>query len=164
MGPQLGGPEGEKTESISKEEALPNIQAEWDFTEEKINDNFSNFSAFHYRRQLFALLNPSLEHEFELTANAMCTEPDDQTAWWYQSFLLEASNEDELTHLLPDHVRLLRELQQETESKSKWVLLGLLQCLGKQPDTVDERRALLKTLIEIDADRAQRYHDLIDSL
>ena len=81
------------------------IQSEWKFTQTKIQDNFSNFSAFYYRSQLLPLLHQMekattttttetgmtdrMEEEFQLVENAMCTEPDDQTAWWYHAILLD---------------------------------------------------------------------------
>ena len=189
MGPQLASSAtGEVAavatpRSIPLSEALPILQAEWDFTEQKIRDNFSNFSAFHYRSQLYPLMLLAqeqqvlllllLQPEFELIANAVCTEPDDQTAWWYQAFVLQttaaADDDDVLPIVLADHIELLRELRTETESKSKWVLLGLLQCLERQSSTstsgnTAERRELLQTLVVLDADRSQRYRDLLQEL
>lgn len=77
-------------------------QDEFDFTTEKINRNFSNYSAWHYRSRLFprramelhaagegdgtvgmSLLAP----ELELVRQAAFTEPDDQSAWLYQRWL-----------------------------------------------------------------------------
>ena len=70
------------------------LQTEWDFTTEKIQDNFSNFSAFYYRSQLLPrylrIADDTLsvwQEELQLIENAVCTEPDDQTAWWYQALL-----------------------------------------------------------------------------
>jgi hypothetical protein len=100
---------------------LPLIQSEWNFTQLKIEANFSNSSAFFYRGQLLPILHhlekderelqqqqhistttttrqepnqnqsmmDRMEHEFQMMENAMCTEPDDQTAWWYHAFLLD---------------------------------------------------------------------------
>ena len=70
------------------------LQTEWDFTTGKIQDNFSNFSAFYYRSQLLPrylrIADDTLsvwQEELQLIENAVCTEPDDQTAWWYQALL-----------------------------------------------------------------------------
>ena len=90
------------------------IVREWDFTTSKIQDNFSNGSAFHYRSKLIPLMletrlagsNNSAgdgnevvriwdeiilmaREEWEDTLlNAVFTEPDDQTPWWYHRFIV----------------------------------------------------------------------------
>jgi len=74
----------------------PDLRAELDFTREKINENFSNYSAWHYRSVLIAQLHaPStdddlfafLDQEFELLKQAFYTEPYDQSAWLYHRWL-----------------------------------------------------------------------------
>lgn len=130
------------------------IAHEWEFTQEKIKQNFSNFSAFHYRSKLYHLslqrrmkeggveaMSDQLRNELGLIENAVFTEPDDQTAWWYQSFLLrqeeEVANSKTSSSSGSDsfnndavwmaHVENLRELAEEM-AHSKWVLLGLINC------------------------------------
>jgi Protein prenyltransferase alpha subunit repeat len=150
------------------------VRTEWDFTTSKIHDNFSNFSAFHYRSKLLPLhircqqlqcreatttttisknddiTFQMIQQEFAVVTNAIYTEPDDQTAWWYQVFLLRYMNTLRTGHnrttttdddhhstqqllydeqILQPHLDQLRELQQETNGTSKWVLIGILQCL-----------------------------------
>ena len=153
------------------------IQSEFDFTTTKIKDNFSNFSAFHYRCQLLDVLVTSIysnkqhhqpddqqeqerqrqhslddliEQEFQLMEDAFCTEPDDQTAWWYHSIFLDKILETQqhqqhrevvddiisvewmtrqrLESRLNDQAELLRELLEES-SNCKWVMLGLARVL-----------------------------------
>ena len=200
------------------------LQQEWEFTTTKIYENFSNFSAFHYRSKLLPLMIQIRRHsataasingstdiasipiesdacdvdesditfqmikdEFDLITNAIYTEPDDQTAWWYQVFLFHylASNifiqndtNDMILltqyneQIIQPHLQQVRELQHETTNSSKWVLIGLLQCLEYMKkyrvlcnqttaDNVDEinqeRRTVLSTLIIIDPDRKERY-------
>ena len=101
------------------------IQSEFDFTTTKIHDNFSNFSALHYRSQLLdhyyyhtiqngnttdqheknnnyngndnnenltmttTMLEQMMEDEFQLIENGICTEPDDQSMWWYHGIFLD---------------------------------------------------------------------------
>lgn len=81
------------------------LHQEWDFTKTKIQDNFSNFSAFHYRSKLLPMMMTMktnnnnnnnnndyyemLHDELSMIENAIFTEPDDQTAWWYHHFLLD---------------------------------------------------------------------------
>jgi Protein prenyltransferase alpha subunit repeat len=181
------------------------IQNEWDFAGLKIRDNFSNFSAFHYRSKLLPLMTapPSsslssdgdsmdrlqslLAAEMELVANAIFTEPDDQTAWWYQHFLLnfvlslDASFSSGQpvqpnihswfhTTILQPHIEQLRELQTEMDNQSKWVWIGLEQCLDYSCRLVPndtctaERREILQKLMEMDADRHHRYRHMLDQL
>jgi geranylgeranyl transferase type-2 subunit alpha len=173
------------------------LQGEWEFTTTKIHDNFSNFSAFHYRGKLLPLMIRLQQHdvatskndvtlqmiqkEFELITNAIFTEPDDQTAWWYQEFLLQfiqaecsgspdqPANDRALLyheHIVRPHLEQLRELQQETNSTSKWVLIGVLQCLqwisGDASDDISEQeKEILLRLIQMDSDRKERYEHLL---
>eukprot|EP00899_Mesostigma_viride_P008144 jgi/Mesvir1/17330/Mv07725-RA.1 len=83
------------------------------FCEQKINQNFSNYSAWHYRSSLLPLDGvkptplhgtpgtdvlaspasldasiPVMRSEFELVQNAFFTEPEDQSGWMYHRWLL----------------------------------------------------------------------------
>jgi len=167
-------------DTVQQQQQRAVLQTEWDFTETKIRDNFSNFSAFHYRSKLLPLMlvqgsdndnNTIIQNELALVEAAIFTEPDDQTAWWYQRFLLDSyfvtdssseTTTTTATALLQQHIEQLRELQDETNRQSKWVLTGLLQCLqvfaaDSITITTDERRELLEQLIRIDPDRQGRY-------
>lgn len=60
---------------------------EFEFSFEKINENFSNYSAFHHRSvYIQKLYSPNvkdiLDSEFSIVESAIFTEPDDQSAWW----------------------------------------------------------------------------------
>ena len=134
-----------------------------------------------------------IHDEFDLITNAIFTEPDDQTAWWYQVFLFHYlttnvlnRNDTNVTMLVTKyneqivqpHIQQVRELQNETNNNSKWVLIGLLQCLqfvkkyhvmcdnttatatdsGVDMNEINqERRVVLQRLIQIDPDRKERY-------
>ncbi|KAL7581718.1 hypothetical protein ACA910_022258 [Epithemia clementina (nom. ined.)] len=175
------------------------IVHEWDFTQKKIEQNFSNFSAFHYRSKLYDIFlnikrkegittTQHLQNELGLIENAIFTEPDDQTAWWYQSFLLrqeeKASNDNtnRNVEVWNAHVNNLRELAQEMPN-SKWVLLGLFNCEmlllklkqpleSSTPSSIeshgcDKKKELLgycERLMEVDPDRKGRYTSLIQRI
>ncbi|KAI9207979.1 uncharacterized protein BJ171DRAFT_455956 [Polychytrium aggregatum] len=69
--------------------------SEFDFTTKKINQNFSNFSAWQYRAKVIPRAFPDLaerqkiiEKDFDMVRNAIFTEPADQSAWLYQRWLL----------------------------------------------------------------------------
>jgi geranylgeranyl transferase type-2 subunit alpha len=68
------------------------------FSDEKVNENFSNYSAWHYRSSLLARTHPdpegrlpmdeaTLAKELDLATNAFYTDPEDQSAWFYTSWL-----------------------------------------------------------------------------
>ncbi|KAL3944135.1 MAG: hypothetical protein SGBAC_001782 [Bacillariaceae sp.] len=162
MGPQIGA-SANSTTNIPEDV----LQAEWDFTEKKIQQNFSNFSAFHYRSQLLPRMIAQkgdeaaiLEEELQVVENAIFTEPDDQTAWWYHKLLLlEYTFEPSR---LEDQAEMLRELIED--SPGKWVLVGLFEILSVLGTCKEERGELLKRLIELDQDRSIRYRELLEKL
>eukprot|EP01084_Bolivina_argentea_P267241 453583_1 len=89
---------------VSEQLAL-SAKEEFSFTTEKINENFSNYSAFHRRSQLLTSLAEEgeadgkvdarcelLSNELHMARTAYFTEPDDQSAWWYVRFLVSWAN------------------------------------------------------------------------
>jgi geranylgeranyl transferase type-2 subunit alpha len=149
------------------------LDSEFDFTTQKIQQNFSNGSAFHYRSKLLPFLSAtkfSLTDELELIHNAIFTEPDDQTAWWYYDYILTryCDNSDE-EHQPSDAIdlksekELLEELIDAEGGRTKWGLLALYKVLSlmKKDDGVEERqKEILTTLIDLDPDRCARYQDM----
>jgi hypothetical protein len=102
--------------TTSGKASVGSIEAEYQYTSLKLSENFSNYSAYHHRSVYLPshLLAPStdapapssdsssssvprsltellgiFEIEFQLIENAIFTEPDDQSAWWYYIFLIQ---------------------------------------------------------------------------
>lgn len=135
------------------------IQSEYQFTYDKIAQNFSNGSAFHYRSKLLPFmlsfrseLNETQNFQFQLELvreeldiirNAIFTEPDDQTCWWYLRFIVDWSNPvkqkrngehcekdfdnfvEEYKDILYQEWLTITELVEAEEGRCKWGLLAL---------------------------------------
>ena len=201
FGPQVGHSKQEHDHDDGKERdmiALETSQmqsllnSEFDFTTHKIQQNFSNGSAFHYRSKLLPHVvdsrdgqTVSLADELELAHNAMFTEPDDQTAWWYYDFLLtEYANPKNVTDSeaqgdghggmgridLEREKEMLEELIDAEGGQSKWALLALYHVLSYMSDNDDDQgqrelkqTEILTTLQVLDPDRRVRYQDMMKS-
>ncbi|KAF9914588.1 hypothetical protein BX616_007974 [Lobosporangium transversale] len=79
------------------ERVLERAQSEFDFTAKKISQNFSNYSAWHNRSTLLIKLSQDMteeerqaaaDNEFDLIKNAIYTDPEDQSAWLYDLWLI----------------------------------------------------------------------------
>ena len=79
-------------------------EAELEFSREKINENFSNYSAWHYRSKLLTSsgrLEEKVRHaELDLVQNAAFTDPEDSSAWFYHTWLLQSGGEERPVSLL----------------------------------------------------------------
>ncbi|KAI9282574.1 hypothetical protein BY458DRAFT_496667 [Sporodiniella umbellata] len=73
------------------------IKSEYEFTTKKINQSFSNYSAWHQRSKLLPEIvapmtteekNNVAQNELELVKNAIYTDPEDQSAWLYYWWLV----------------------------------------------------------------------------
>lgn len=153
------------------------IKEEFDFTTKKVEDNFSNYSAWHQRSVLLPLLfendqegfKQALQEEFELIKNAFYTEPNDQSAWFYHRWLrfqycgqdLKNFKKKENLELLQKEVESLKELLKE-EPNAKWVILTITQMLQEIGNPDDQKQILdsFKKLEEIDSDHQSYYQYL----
>ncbi|KAL8476964.1 hypothetical protein ACS0TY_029312 [Phlomoides rotata] len=75
-------------------------EEELQYTTDTIYDNFSNYSAWHNRSMLLSNLlqkrekgyhdkESVLREEFDFVRNALFTDPDDQSGWFYHMWLLD---------------------------------------------------------------------------
>jgi len=152
---------------------------ELEFSTEKIRSNFSNYSSWHYRSELLPRLypaNPQLgtcldptkhSEELDLIRNAIYTDPNDQSAWFYQRWLLYSgeinSTDEQKANLLPilnSELESCRELL-ELEPDNKWVLFQvceLLQHIDSSANQV-EILQLVDKLCQVDELRRGFYND-----
>jgi geranylgeranyl transferase type-2 subunit alpha len=121
--------------------------SELDYALEKIHENFSNYSAFHHRSVFLNRLisdqgllsssdsslrllhlSPLLENELDIVVNAVYTEPDDQSAWWYHQYLC----------------RFCSDLLCDMRDRSAWMILveWFSTLLLKQIEVVEQLLAL----------------------
>lgn len=157
------------------------IDSELDYTKSKINNNFSNFSAWHNRSKLLPLFTARLDNnddkkkvwldELEYVRQAWWMDADDQSAWLYHHWLVGhykdlAPNvsEDEYLKVLKNEIASISELY-ELEGENKWCMLSLVhynKLLSKfEPIDNENVNNLLKTLIKVDPMRANRYENQI---
>ncbi|KAF8636467.1 hypothetical protein AX17_003283 [Amanita inopinata Kibby_2008] len=144
------------------------------YTTQKIESNFSNFSAWHQRSKVYGALCESGEldpgrfkdQEFDLVRNAMYTDPDDQSVWIYHRWLIGPGNDQ---NLLLHEIGAIQELLNE-QPDSKWCLESILHykrlLLRKHGESVDVAALsndciqLLRQLKMIDPLRRHRYEDI----
>lgn len=172
-------------EGEAKTKLLALAERELAYSLRKIESNFSNFSAWHQRTKLlphvWAALQLSQEEvdgrvdeEFELVKQAMYTDPSDQSVWFYHRWLIDQVVEggrERKVKVLEEECKTIEELF-ELEPDSKWCAISLAhlntlladECEGGEREGEARARAkeLLERLIELDPDRAARYHDLLD--
>ena len=142
------------------------MEEEMQYTLTKIEQNFSNYSAWHQRS---AILDASggadaatLRKEFELASNAFYTEPEDQSAWMYHRWLVSRAralpNQGERDAILTRALETCREVA-ELEPGCKWPL-------SAQAGLEDEssRRQIFDRLAALDGAREGYYRDVSSTL
>jgi len=115
-------------------------EEESQFLDKKLDQNFSNYSAWHYRSKLLPALVPDgnpeaklaiLTSELEKVEQIVFTEPDDQSVWWYYQFLISWAEDLTGIHYNFDYLELLQvqvdKIGQlaEIEVRCKWALVTL---------------------------------------
>lgn len=144
-------------------------ETELAFSQLKIAENFSNYSAYQHRSvYLQRVRRPRdvVEAELAVTESAVYTEPDDQSSWWYRRFLFAWAEDyggdtDWFHGIVQRQIEVLRGLL-ELEPESKWTLLELTALLAKERwgdvnGNGEERGRVWKTLSEVDPLHRHRY-------
>ena len=129
---------------IASLDPVDRSSSELAYSVERINLNFSNYSAWHLRSSLLTKLNPGTNRfvveEFERVQQALFTEPEDQTGWFYHHWLVEkacstgmrndALTLEDVSALLEQEIEMCRELLQ-LEEGCKWPTLTLAKLLTR---------------------------------
>eukprot|EP01038_Epipyxis_sp_PR26KG_P010803 gene10803-14502_t len=168
------------------------MEDELQFSTEKIQENFSNYSAFHHRSIFIKKSGLSIQSiipsEFAIIENAVFTEPDDQSVWWYHQFLLtwvlgEVHNNSTdfilwFTELLKNQLDTIKSLI-ELENNCKWAKCCLVSIINtllqlsyhindnkiiEKEVLMKEKNETLQLLIDIDPIHKNRYSYLINSM
>lgn len=169
---------------------------EFDYSTDRIVRNFSNYSAFHHRSTYIQRMLSSsasshaeveerreeewalLESELEMVKQAMYTEPDDQTAYWYHQFLIQWAaglGQQRFEVMLRGEIESVRGLLEDTEEgEYRWSVMALAALLKQLAAVVaddeekaallQESRGLYETLVRIDPDHRQRYLAMIRAI
>jgi len=133
-----------------------------------IEDNFSNYSAWHHRSIFLPKafgqqeeLRAQILDEFEKVKSAFYTEPEDQSAWFYHRWLvgiLKKRSPENLEEILKDQLVACEELL-TVEEDCKWAMLTQV-FLMKELQMVDGIKDLLEKLKLVDPKRKGFYTDL----
>eukprot|EP01127_Copromyxa_protea_P010456 TRINITY_DN2544_c1_g1_i1.p1 TRINITY_DN2544_c1_g1~~TRINITY_DN2544_c1_g1_i1.p1 ORF type:complete len:348 (-),score=71.12 TRINITY_DN2544_c1_g1_i1:32-1075(-) len=136
------------------------VEDELRFTMSKIEQNFSNYSAWHQRSLLLQKIYASDPHsllavlgeELELVQNAFYTSPEDQSAWFYHRWLVgmckKYNDAEKFRSIVEEELEKVTELAEE-EPNSKWPLLTtvfLLQELNTEKDELIQKIDKLKAI------------------
>ena len=145
---------------------------ELEFARKKIEENFSNYSAWHHRSKLLPVvfvdkeaLRTALDDEFKFVQNAFFTEPSDQSAWIYHQWLVATypGTPDQRHLMLQREVKRVDEVLQLADSteERKWPRIAtvrLLQALNG-PEMAERISCLLHDLEQEDPRHAGYYRD-----
>lgn len=174
------------TDRIEKINGQSMDKGELEYATENINKNISNFSAWHQRAVLIPRMFANneisdkktfVEDEFAYITNAMFTDAEDQSVWFYIKWFIK---NDIVSKTLgnDEYIRLLQELktniliinQDDLEFSGKqnnWCLKILIALEDVQKDLGVEiqthSKEYLEQLIEADPLRKNRYLFLINN-
>ena len=130
---------------------------ELSFTRQRVEANFSNYSAYHARSKVLLQGTPEeqakkVSAELEMVQNAFYTEAGDQSGWMYALWLLKSAPSPEAESLITQASQELL----EDEATLKWPQLALLT-LGA---TEEDPKKVLDELIKTDPAKAGYYAEV----
>lgn len=136
-----------------------------------IEENFSNYSAWHHRSIFLPKafgdnkeqFRSCIMDEFEKVKAAFYTEPADQSAWFYHRWLVGIMKEkapEQLDTLLKDQLQACEELL-SVEENCKWAILTQVFLLIELKQPIHDKLALL---CRIDPTHVGFYKDLEQTL
>ncbi|KAJ8916304.1 hypothetical protein NQ315_016445 [Exocentrus adspersus] len=135
---------------------------ELQFSMERLNANFSNYSSWHYRSTLRKLDAKSVGTELTLVQNAVFTDPADSSAWFYLRWVL--SNPTVTAEQKQEFLDALDDLEQ-LEPECKWVIMAKCWLTGSlvlsDKDYIDRRVEYYKKLLKLDPTRKGQYLDYL---
>lgn len=171
-------------------------EEEYAYTTKMIRTNLSNFSAWHNRTKLIPKLlderradgtarRKLLDEEIDLITQALYTDPNDQSLWFYHQYLVavilpgvpernaivqDLKNHDRIEYL-ELQIDMLRDLLDGSED-CKWIYQALLTCssayigieAGNKKVSTMEMRSWLEELEKLDPLRKGRWEDWKQSL
>ncbi|RLN88960.1 hypothetical protein BBJ28_00007812 [Nothophytophthora sp. Chile5] len=146
------------------------------YTTQKIEQNFSNYSALHHRSIVLPdpLTADVLFDEIGTVQQAVFTEPDDQSAWFYYRWLLTSmmelveSSAEDAAGFLRSQVQWMDELI-EMEANAKWVIvtladlyyrIGAIDSVGGAEEAKKKSADLYQRAVAIDPDHRRYYEDM----
>lgn len=99
---------------------------ELQFSQELLNNNFSNYSSWHYRSTLQKLQKDNVDYELTLVQNAVFTDPADSSAWFYlRRVLSNTCIIRETMQELLEKFEQLEELEPDCKCKSCFMIFLL---------------------------------------
>eukprot|EP00835_Amoeboradix_gromovi_P005250 NODE_477_length_7951_cov_0.254075.p1 type:complete len:279 gc:universal NODE_477_length_7951_cov_0.254075:5955-6791(+) len=131
------------------------LEAELDFTFSKVEENFSNYSALHWRSKTLeslSLLNfdiiPTLLKDIELLTNCFYSDPYDQSAWFYYIWFVSFASKLDCETLNCAFLKQYKELQEllEMEPLCKWVYIGLIKLQNHLKINTKDLKSKFRTL------------------
>ncbi|KAJ5078782.1 geranylgeranyl transferase type-2 subunit alpha [Anaeramoeba ignava] len=158
------------------EKGKQSLQDEWEFTTEKIEQNFSNYSAWHNRTKLLNKINKlddsktdekltpfNFRNELDFVTQAFYTDPDDQSGWIYHRWLTHINNSLEVIN---HEIEMCEDLL-SLEPESKWTLFTLVLLLLQKIKNYEKKKQSFQRILEIllklkiiDPIHYQYYQDL----
>ncbi|KAL1919759.1 uncharacterized protein VTP21DRAFT_1690 [Calcarisporiella thermophila] len=137
------------------------LRSEFDYTTQKLGQNFSNYSAWHNRSRLLPRIvegksekerREVADKEFQMVENAFWTDPADQSAWFYHLWLIWSNKESVIAPDTMDQ-KDIEKFNVRTSTLSPWYSMDHLTLIDREIGMI---RRLLEEL-DTDNDTDSRW-------